>query len=109
MLEHITVSYGIPLAYIALGIALLGVIVFPVIQMFRDLKKAVTTFASIGILVVVFLGCYLLSANEPFSIGDIHVAAGQMRFVEAGIYLTYMLLGGSLLAILYSTASRYFK
>ena len=109
MLEHITVSYGIPLAYIALGIAVLGVLVFPVIQMFQDLKKAVTTFMAIGILIVVFMVCYFLSANEPFSIGDIHVVAGQMRFIEAGIFLTYILLGGSVLAILYSSASRYFK
>jgi len=109
MLEHITVSYGIPLAYIVLGIAFLGVIIFPLIQMFQDLKKAISTFVAIGILVVVFFVCYLLSTNEAFSIGEINVSAGQMRFIEAGIYLIYLLLAGALVAILYSSVSRYFK
>ena len=109
MLEHITVSYGIPLAYIALGIGVLGMIAFPIIQMAKDLKKAITTFVAIGILAVVFFICYFLSANEPFTIGDIHIAGGQMKFVEAGIYLTYILLTGAVIAILYSSVSRYFK
>ena len=109
MLEQICVSFGIPLAYIALGIAALGAILFPVIEMFKDLKKAITTFVSIGIIIVIFLVCYFLSANEPFSIGVFHVPAGQMRFIEAGINMFYMLLAGSVLAILYSTFSRYFK
>jgi len=109
MLEHITVSYGIPLAYIAFGLAALGAVVFPIIQMLKDLKKAITTFVAIGILVVVFFVCYLLSANEPFTKGDVYVAAGQMRYIEAGIIMFYMLLGGSILAIIYSSVSRYFK
>ena len=109
MLEHIAVSYGMPLAYIALGIAALGAIAFPIIQMVKDLKKAITTFVAIGIILVIFFVCYALSANEPFTIGDIHVAAAQMKFIEAGIYMFYMLLAASVLAILYSSVSRYFK
>lgn len=109
MLEHITITFGIPLAYIALGIAVLGVVVFPLLQMFQDLKKAISTFVAIGILLVVFFACYFLSANEALSIGEVHVASGQMRFIEAGIFLTYLLLVGALLAILYSSVSRYFK
>ena len=109
MLEHIAVSYGIPLAYIGLGIAALGAIVFPIIQMFQDFKKAGITFLAVGLLAVVFIVCYVLSANEPFTIGEIHVEAGQMRFVEAGIIMVYLLMAASLIAILYSSVSRYFK
>ena len=109
MWEHIFVSYGIPLAYIALGVAALGTILFPIIQMVKDLKKAVTTFIAIGIMVVVFLGCYALSANEAHTVGDAHVAAAQMRWVEAGIIMFYVLLIGATVAILYSSVSRYFK
>ena len=108
-MEDFLISYIIPLAYIALGLAALGAVAFPIIQMFKDLKKAITTFVAIGILVVVFFVCYSLSANEPFTKGDTYVAAGQMRYIEAGIIMFYMLLGGSILAILYSSVSRYFK
>jgi len=109
MLEHIAVSYGMPLAYIALGIAALGAIAFPIIQMVKDLKKAITTFVAIGIILVLFLICYALSANEPFTVGDISVSAAQMKFIGAGLNMFYTLLVASVLAILYSSVSHYFK
>ena len=108
-MEDFLISYIIPLAYIALGIAALGAIAFPLIQMFSDLKKAITTFVAIGILLVIFLVCYALSANEAFTVKDTTIPAGQMRFIEAAIYMFYLLLVGSGLAILYSSVSRYFK
>ncbi len=103
------VSFGIPLAYVALGIAIIAALAFPFIQMFQDLKKAKSAFFGIGALIVLFIICYVLAANEPFSIGDINISAGQMRTIEAGIYLFYFTLVGSIIAILYSTVSRYFK
>ena len=109
MLEQITVSYGIPLAYIALGIAAIGIIGFSVLQMVQDLKKAMIALVAIGILVVLFVVCFVLSANEPRSVGDTYVAAGQMRFVEAGIIMFYMQLAISAVAILYFTILRYFN
>jgi len=108
-MQDFIISYIIPLAYVALGVAALGAIAFPLIQMFSDLKKAITTFVAVGIIAVVFIVCYFLAANEPFTIGDYHVEAGQMRFIEAGIFLFYLLLVGSGVAILYSSVSRYFK
>jgi len=109
MLEQITVSYGIPLAYICLGIAAVSVIVFPVIQMFQDLRKASRAFAGIGIIAALFVVCFLLADKMDFSIGEIHVAASQMQFVEASIYMVYILLFASVLAILLTPVSRYFK
>ena len=109
MLENITVSYGIPLAYIVFGVAAVGVMIFPIIQMMQDLKKAITTFAAIGIMVVIFFVCYFLSTGEAYSVGDIHVTAGQMKWVEAGIFMIYLLLAGTAITILYSSVSRYFK
>ena len=109
MLEQITVSYGIPLAYIGLGIAAVSVIVFPVIQMIQDLKKAARALTGIGIIAVLFVICFLLADKKDFSIGEIHVAASQMQFVEASIYMVYILLFASVLAILLTPVSRYFK
>ena len=109
MLEQITVNFGIPLAYIVFGIALLGMIVFPVLQMVQDFKKALSAFVAIGIILVVFFLCYALAANEPFTVQDINVAAGKMRFFEAGIFLIYLLFCGAFLAILVAPLSRYLK
>ena len=109
MLETISVSFAIPLAYIAIGLAILGVVGFSLLQMFRDLKGAKTAFIGIGIAVAIFLLCFLLTDNRDFSIKEITVAAGTMRFVEAAIFMFYMLLVGAVIAICYSSVSRYFK
>ena len=95
MIENIAISFGIPLAYIAIGVAALGAIAFPIVQMAQDLKKSVVTFISLGILALVFLLCFLMATNASYSVGDIHVSAGQMRFVEAGIIMFYVLLATS--------------
>ena len=109
MLEQIAVSYGIPLAYIVFGVAALGAVAFPVLQMIQDLKKALTMLVATGIIVVIFIVCYALSSNEPHRVGDAQATAAQMRWVEAGMFMFYLLLAGSTIAILYSSVSRYFK
>lgn len=98
-------SFGIPLAYVALGVAALGAIIFPLVYMFKDLKKAKAALMGIGILIVVFVLCYVLS--KPEALGT--ATGGQMRVVEASLYVFYILLAGSIIAILYATVSRYFK
>ena len=102
-------SYVIPLAYIALGIAALSALAFPIIQMFSDLKKARNAFIGIGALVVIFFICYAMAGGSDFTIGQIHVAGSKMKLVEAGIYAFYVTLIGSVVAILYSAISSYFK
>jgi hypothetical protein len=108
-MENFIVSYIIPLAYLALGIAALGAVVFPVIQMLQDLKKAKTALIGVGAVVVLFVICYLLADNQPFTVKEISVTGGQMKMVEASIFTFYILLTGSIVAILYSSVSRYFK
>ncbi len=103
------VTYGIYLAYFALVVATLAAIIFPLLQMFRDLTNAKTAFIGIGAVVVVFFLCYLLAGKEPLTIGEIVASGGQMKMVEASLYVFYILLASSILAILYSTISRYFK
>ncbi len=103
------VTYGIYLAYFALVVATLAAIIFPLIQMFQDLKNAKTAFIGIGAVLVVFFLCYLLADEKSLTIGDVVASAGQMKMVEASLYSFYILLATSILAILYSTISRYFK
>jgi len=109
MLEHITVSYGIPLVYLGLGIAALCAVVFPVIQMFQDLKNAKQAFIGVGAVALLFVVTYLLAHKQDFTINDIYVAAEKMKFIEASIYMVYTLLFGTLLAIVVSAVSGYFK
>ena len=109
MLEQITVSYGIPLAYLGLGIAALCAVVFPVIQMIQDFKKARQALIGVGLVALLFVITYLLAHKQDFSVGDIYVAAEKMKFIEASIFMVYTLLFGSVLAIVVSAVSGYFK
>ena len=109
MLENIAVSFGIPLAYFGMGVAALSALVFPVIQMFQDLKKAKTAFIGIGAIVAVFLICYLLAGNQDLTVGDKHVVGGTMKLIEGSFYTFYVLLATSLLLIAYSSVSHYFN
>lgn len=103
------ISYVIPLAYIAFGIAALSALAFPFIQMFSDLKKARNAFIGVGALVVIFIICYAMAGDSDFTIGQIHVAGSKMKVIEACLYAFYTTLFASVGAILYSTISSYFK
>ncbi|MDR1172454.1 MAG: hypothetical protein LBL24_08385 [Bacteroidales bacterium] len=103
------VSFGIPLAYFALFVAVVAAIIFPCMQMAQDAKGAKSALVGIGALVVVFLLCYVASESKEFTIGSNQMTGGEMKLIEAGLYLFYVSLVGSILAILYSTVSRYFK
>ena len=108
MLDFI-LNFGLPLAYVALGIATLVAIVFPVMQMATDFKKAKSALVGIGILVAIFLLSYVLADNQPLTTNYETMEGGQMKLIEAGLYLVYMLFAASLIAIVYASVSRYFK
>jgi len=109
MLESISLAFAIPLAYICLGVAALSAVLFPVIFMFQDLKKARTALIGVGFMGAVYLVCYFMADRVDFSIGEKHVAASQMQFVEAGIFMFYALLMISILAIASSALTRFLK
>lgn len=108
-MEEFIVNYGLITVYIIFAIATLSALVFPAIQLFQDLKKALTALIGIVALVVIYLLCYVMASSEPLTVGDKFVSAETMKFVEANIYLAYAMFGVSVLAIVYASVSRYFK
>ena len=108
MLDFI-LNFGIPLAYVALAIAIVAAVVFPAIQMVTDFKKAKAALGGVGILVLTFLLSYVLADSQPLTTNYETMEGGQMKFVESGLYLVYVLFAVSLLAIAYASVSRYFK
>lgn len=103
------VEFGIPLTYACLAVAGIGAVVFPLIQMFGDLKKSKRTFISIGLLVLVFLISYFVSGGEDFTKGELSVEGSTMKLVEASMYAFYALMVLAIVGILWGTVSRYFK
>ena len=109
---YVTV-YGILACYVFLGIAIIVAVVFPAIQMFQNFKSAIAALAGIGALVLLFLLCYSMSAAETFSIQSgaetITVDGGQMKAVEACLYLYYIMLGFTILCVLVTPLFQYIK
>ena len=103
------VDYSLLFVYFVFGIALVTVLAFPAIQLFRNFKKALTALAGVTGLVAIYFLCYMLAKPEPFVSGDISVSAMTMKFVEANIFMTYIVFAISILAIIYSFVASYFK
>ena len=112
-MEDIIVDYGLIFTYIVFGIGVLSAFVFPAIQLFQNLKKALTALAGVCGLVLLYLLFYMLASSEAFTIstgtGDTTISAGVMKFVEANLFMTYAIFAFSVLAIVYSSVSNYFK
>jgi len=108
-MEDFVVNYGIIFGYIIFGIAALSALIFPAIQLFQDLKKALTGLASIVALVLLYLLCFMMAKSEPLVLVDETVSAETMRFVEANIYMGYTTFAVSILAVVYVSVARFFK
>ena len=107
---YVTV-YGIFAAYVFLGVAAFFAIIFPVLQMFRDFKKALFVIAGVAVLLLLFMLCYSMSVAEAYttSVGDTTATAGQMKLVEALLYLLYIVLGLGVFSVLVSPFLKYLK
>ena len=107
------VDYLMIFTYIIFGVTLLSAIVFATLPLFRDFKKAIPVFLGIGGAVLFYLVCYMLASGDPFTIttgtGDETTSGGVMKVVEANMFMTYIVFLVSILAILYSSVSSYFK
>jgi uncharacterized membrane protein YozB (DUF420 family) len=104
-METFITSFIIPVAYVALLAGALSIIGFAVLQMLKDLKKAKSALIGVGALFVVFLLCYILADGQETKDNTAH----QMKLINAGIYSIYLVLAGSVVAVIYAAVARYFK
>jgi len=110
-MEELVANYGIIFGYIIFGVAGLAALTFPIIHLIKDkdFKKVAIAALSIVGLVVFYMLCYILAKNEPFALGEIYHSGEQMKFVEACLFLGYATFVFSILAIIYSSVSRYLR
>ena len=107
------VDYLMIFAYVIFGVTLLSAVVFAVLPIFKNFKKAIPVLLVIVGAVAFYFVCYMLASGEPFTIttgtGDSTTSGGVMKFVEANMFMTYIVFAVSILAILYSSVASYFK
>ena len=107
------VDYEMIFAYAIFCVTLLSAIVFSVVPIFKNFKKAIPVLLGIVGAVAFYLICYALANSEPLTIttgtGIETTSGGVMRFVEANIFMAYSAFAIALLALAYSSVSSYFK
>lgn len=100
-------NYGILVAYLLFGVAVLGAIGFPVLDVIKNPKGAKGALIGIGIIVVVFGLSYALGSEENPS--KIEISGGTAKLVDTGLYSFYILSFVAIAATIYSEVSKIFK
>lgn len=104
------INIGFVILYILLVVSIIGVIVFPLIQMAGNFKAAKTALIGILGLVVLFFVAYSLSPSETGVFYQrMGVSPGLSKAIGAGLITTYITFGGAIISIVYTQFSRWFK
>jgi len=105
------VSEGVMLnwCFLLLGIATLVAVVFPILGMAKDLKKAKSSLIGVGVLAVIFIVSYVMSTAEPYISGELVIDGSVTKASEAGLIMFYIMIFLAIGAILYTEISKAFK
>ena len=87
-------------AYILLAAALCLALVFPILNAFKSKKGIIGLLALIVGVVVVCGGIYLIAPGSPIEVNKA-VDASTLKFTDAALYLTYLFIGASLVAVIW--------
>ena len=98
-------------AYIILGLALGFAVVFPLVSMFSNPKGAIRTLVGLVVAVAAIFGLYSLSSAAPMMLpnGDVIDNVTTLKLTDTGLYIAYIVLAASFVAILYGELKSAFK
>ena len=88
-------------SYFLLGATVLGVIVFPLINLVKNPKGAMRSLLGLALLVVVLLIGFALSSAEPVVTAANHVFDNvlELRLSDVGLYTAYIVFAATILTI----------
>ena len=99
-------------AYVLVGLAVFFTLIFPIGNMIVNPKSGLKTLISLVIVAgLLFVGYQLASdtiMNLPGYTGKDNVPE-TLKLTGMGIYMMYFMLGGAILAMVYSSISKIFK
>jgi len=97
--------------YILLGVATATAIIFPIITMAGNPKKAKSAVIGIAALVIICGISYSLGGNEEVMDTNAKLLADSTtsQVSEGGLIATYVLLAGAIGVIIFSEVSKIFK
>ncbi len=104
-------DYYIRLSYVAVAIAAIMALAFPMYFMIQNPKDLLKIVGGIAILAVIGFICYSI-ADNTFNIAQLEklkTSADVSRYVGASLYFTYFLGGLAILSVIFSGISGLFK
>lgn len=110
--DVIDVNFFIIWSYILFGLAAISAIVFPIVSLILNPKKAVRSLISVGVIAVLAFISYLIASDSiPNFLGadKFNISATTSRMVGTGLWAMYILGIVAVLSILYTEVSKIFK
>lgn len=105
------INTGIYGTYVLLGLAVLGIVVFSLVQVIKNPKGARNALIGIAILAGILLVTYSISDSADLHLysDKIDVSEETSQLVGMGLYSFYVLSALAILSILYVELTRLFK
>lgn len=96
--------------YFVLGLAAISAIVLPLINIVQNPKAMLRSLMGMGIVVVVFIVCYLMADDTPL-VTPIGTIDNKTALVvsDTGLFATYLAFAGAILAIVVGELAKVFK
>lgn len=105
------IDIGIYLTYVLIGICVLAILIFSVARIISHPGAAKSALIGIAGLVVLAVIAYLFSSGADANgiYKDLEISEGTSRTVGAGLVALYIVMGLTVLSIIYSEVTRLFK
>lgn len=104
------INIGFVILYILMVAAILGAVIFPIIQMSGNIKAAKGTIFGVLGLVGLFLFAYAVSPAETgLFYQKMGISPNLSKAIGGGLLVTYIIFAGVLISIAYSSISNWFK
>lgn len=103
------IDAGLWISYILFIAAIAGMVVYSLVNMLRDVKKAKGTLIGVGILAGLFLISFLFSGGEVLpKYEQLGVDSGQSKMIGAGLILMYIMGVATVVIAVYSEIRKLF-
>lgn len=104
------INIGFVILYILMIAAVIGAVVFPIIQMAGNIKAARGTLAGVLGLIALFLIAYAVSPAETGQFYQkMGISPNLSKAIGGGLLATYIVFAGVIISIAYSSISNWFK
>ena len=97
-------------AYVLVGIAILSVIVFPLINLAQNPKAAMRSLIGLGVMILVIGVSYAMSSDAPIvtSVAT-YDSPFELKFTDTGLYTAYFALAAALVITVVGEIRNSFK